>query len=198
MGVTLGYWDIRGLANPIRLLLEYTGTSYEDKHYSGLGEAPDIDRSQWTNVKEKLGLDFPNLPYLIDGERKITQSNAILRYIARKHKMCGENEDEMIRVDILENQVMDFRMGFARLCYSPDFEKLKPEYMEQLPGKLKQFSQFLGDKKWFVGKKITYVDFLVYDVLDQQRIFEPKCLDQFRNLKDFLARFEVMFTVIYA
>lgn len=28
------------------------------------------------------------LPYLIDGKTKLTQSNAILRYIARKHKMC--------------------------------------------------------------------------------------------------------------
>lgn len=28
------------------------------------------------------------LPYLVDGKNKITQSNAILRYIARKHNMC--------------------------------------------------------------------------------------------------------------
>ena len=28
------------------------------------------------------------LPYLIDGSHKITQSNAILRYIARKHNLC--------------------------------------------------------------------------------------------------------------
>lgn len=28
------------------------------------------------------------LPYLIDGAHKITQSNAILRYIARKHNLC--------------------------------------------------------------------------------------------------------------
>ena len=28
------------------------------------------------------------LPYLIDGSRKITQSNAILRYLARKHHLC--------------------------------------------------------------------------------------------------------------
>lgn len=33
----------------------------------------------------------------------------------------GETEEEIIRVDILENQVMDFRMGFAKMCYSPDF-----------------------------------------------------------------------------
>ncbi|XP_003220232.1 glutathione S-transferase 2 [Anolis carolinensis] len=192
MGVTLGYWDIRGLAHAIRLLLEYTETPFEDKQYSPGGEAPDFDISQWTSVKEKLGLDFPNLPYLIDGETKITQSNAILRYLARKHKMCGETEEEIIRMDILENQLMDFRMQLARICYSPDFEKLKPEFLEQQPGKLKQFSQFLGDRKWFAGNKITYVDFLAYDVLDVQRMFEPKCLDQFKNLKDFLDRFEAL------
>ena len=33
----------------------------------------------------------------------------------------GETEEEMIRVDILENQVMDVRLHMARICYSPDF-----------------------------------------------------------------------------
>ncbi|XP_053884148.1 glutathione S-transferase 2-like [Malaclemys terrapin pileata] len=192
MGVTLGYWDIRGLAHAIRLLLEYTDTPYEDKQYSPSGEGPDYDISQWTNEKEKLGLDFPNLPYLIDGQTKLTQSNAILRYIARKHKMAGESEEEIQRVDMLENQVMDFRLAFARICYNPDFEKLKPEYLEQLPGKLKLFSQFLGVRKWFAGEKLTYVDFLAYDILDQHRMFAPKCLDQLKNLKDFLDRFEAL------
>nr|XP_023970205.1 glutathione S-transferase 2-like [Chrysemys picta bellii] len=119
-----------------------------------LSPGPDYDTSQWTNEKEKLGLDFPNLPYLIDGQTKLTQSNAILRYVARKHKMAGESEEEIQRVDMLENQVMDFRLAFARICYSPDFEKLKPEYLEQLPGKLKLFSQFLGVRKWFAGEKV--------------------------------------------
>ncbi|XP_059686973.1 glutathione S-transferase Mu 1-like [Gavia stellata] len=148
----LGYWDIRGLAHAIRLLLEYTETPYEDKLYS-CGEAPDYDKSQWINEKEKLGLDFPNLPYFIDGTTKLTQSNAIMRYIARKHKMCGETEEEILRVDMLENQIMDFRMSLVMVCYNPDFEKLKPGYLEQLPGKLKLFSNFLGDRKWFAGEK---------------------------------------------
>ncbi|XP_033008359.1 glutathione S-transferase Mu 1-like isoform X3 [Lacerta agilis] len=191
MTMILGYWDIRGLAGAIRLLLEYTGTPYEDKQYV-FGDAPDFDASQWTNVKETLGLDFPNLPYLIDGETKITQSNAIIRYIARKHKMCGESEEEIIRMDILENQLMDVRMAFARVCYSPDFEKLKPDYLEQIPGELKLLSQFLGDRKWFAGKKITYVDFLAYDVLERLWMFQPKYFEQFPNLKDFLARFEAL------
>ncbi|XP_040854602.1 glutathione S-transferase Mu 1 isoform X1 [Ochotona curzoniae] len=208
MPMTLGYWDLRGLALPIRTLLEYTGTSYEEKHYR-MGDAPDYDRSQWLNEKFKLGLDFPNLPYLIDGTHKLTQSNAIVRYLGRKHNLCGETEEEKIRVDILENQAMDNRMQLVAVCYSPDFadpllqsvsvgadscllpqEKLKPDYLKGLPDKLTLYSQFLGKRPWFAGDKITIADFLVYDVLDQNRIFAPGCLDAFPNLKDFMARFE--------
>ncbi|XP_074971374.1 glutathione S-transferase 2 isoform X2 [Phalacrocorax aristotelis] len=159
MVVTLGYWDIRGLAHAIRLLLEYTETPYEERQYRP-GPAPDFDPSDWTNEKEKLGLDFPNLPYLIDGPTKLTQSNAILRYIARKHNMGGETEEEMLRVDMLENQIMDLRMSFVRLCYNPDF--------------------------------LTFVDFVAYDVLDQHRMFVPKCPELQGNLGRFLQRFEAL------
>nr|AAB19399.1 glutathione S-transferase subunit Yb2 [mice, liver, Peptide, 33 aa] [Mus sp.] len=32
---------------------------------------------------------------------------------------------------------------------------------------MKLYSEFLGKQPWFAGNKVTYVDFLVYDVLDQ-------------------------------
>ncbi|XP_043732202.1 glutathione S-transferase Mu 1-like isoform X8 [Cervus elaphus] len=152
MAMILGYWDIRGLAHAIRLLLEYTDSNYEEKKYT-MGDTPDYNKSQWLNEKSKLGLDFPNLPYLIDGTHKLTQSNAILRHIARKHNMCGETEEEKIRVDLLENQVMDVRLHMARICYSPDFEKLKPGYLKEIPGRMKLFSVFLGKRCWFAGNK---------------------------------------------
>uniref|UniRef100_A0A2K5C247 Glutathione S-transferase n=1 Tax=Aotus nancymaae TaxID=37293 RepID=A0A2K5C247_AOTNA len=180
--MVLGYWDIRRLAHAINLLLEFTDTSYREKRYT-CGEL---------DVKFKLDLDFPNLPYLLDGKNKITQSNAILHYIARKHNMCGETEEEKIRVDIVENQVMDFRIQLIKLCYSSDHKKLKPQYLEQLPGQLKQFSMFLGKFSWFAGEKLTYVDFLTYDIVDQNRIFEPEYLDEFPNLKAFMCCFEAL------
>lgn len=106
--------------------------------------------------KRELGFSCPlsfsfQLPYLLDGQNKITQSNAILRYIARKHNMCewgrankgdqpvcsigsgwsqesflaiwpigGDSEEEKIRVDIMENQIMDFRMQLVQICYNSD------------------------------------------------------------------------------
>uniref|UniRef100_A0A8D2MGX0 glutathione transferase n=1 Tax=Zonotrichia albicollis TaxID=44394 RepID=A0A8D2MGX0_ZONAL len=134
-------------------------------------------------IKKKLSHEQQRTaPALTDGDR--TPSNQILTT-----QDSGETEEEILRVDMLENQIMDFRMSLVMVCYNPDFEKLKPGYLEQLPGKLKLFSNFLGDRKWFAGEKLTFVDFLMFDVLDQNRIFEPKCLEPFKNLKDFVERF---------
>lgn len=66
MSMTLGYWDIRGLADSIRLLLVNNNVNFEDKRYSN----PD---DWFKKDKFNLGLDFPNLPYLIDGDVKLTQ-----------------------------------------------------------------------------------------------------------------------------
>ncbi|XP_067583274.1 glutathione S-transferase Mu 1-like isoform X3 [Pseudorca crassidens] len=104
--------------------------------------------------------------------------------------MCGETEEEKIRVDVLENQVMDVRLCMAMICYSSDFEKLKPDYLKEIPKTMKLFSDFLGKRPWFAGDKLTYVHFLAYDILDMHRTFEPRCLDEFPNLKDFTSRFE--------
>ena len=45
---TLGYWKIRGLAQPIRLVLAYAGGEWEDKQYV---LAPDVP---WPNCPEWL------------------------------------------------------------------------------------------------------------------------------------------------
>ncbi|KAK2498898.1 hypothetical protein MC885_008956 [Smutsia gigantea] len=135
MAMTLGYWDTHGLARTICPPLEYTDSNYE---------------SQW--LKEKfilgLGLDIPNLPYLIDEAYKITQSNAILYYIAVKHNLREETEDK-ISVDILENE------AWTPPISCPAFEKLKSECLEGLLQKTKPFSQFLGKRPCFAGDKIT-------------------------------------------
>lgn len=50
--------------------------------------------------------------------------------------------------------------------------------------------QVLGKRSWSAGDTLTYVDFLAYDILDLHHIFEPKCLDTFTDLKDFVVHFE--------
>jgi glutathione S-transferase len=65
--VVLSYWDIRGLAERIRLLIEYLGVAYEDRRIT--------DREEWFN-KTKPSIDDPfiNLPYLKDGDKIVSES----------------------------------------------------------------------------------------------------------------------------
>jgi len=187
----LCYWDIRGLAQPIRLLLNYTDTQFEDRMLS-CGPAPDYDKSCWYDNKFSLGFDFPNLPYYIDGDIKITQSNAILRHIARKHDLVGKTEKEKAMVDMMADQSMDFRNGWVRLCYNPDFNNVKETYLKSLPETLKRFSDFLGSKNWFAGDSLTFVDFHMYELLDQHKLLVPNCLKEFENMQSFMERFEAL------
>ena len=71
----LGYWNIRAAnrGNVNRYILKYAGVDFEDKVYdfaNNPGEWKEQD-------KQALGLDFPNLPYIIDGDFKLTESKAV-------------------------------------------------------------------------------------------------------------------------
>jgi glutathione S-transferase len=74
---TLGYWDIRAFAQPIRYLLKYAGIQFNDKRYPfGEGStAQELNsiRKYWYLEKFTLGLDFPNLPFYLDGDVKVSQ-----------------------------------------------------------------------------------------------------------------------------
>ena len=52
--------------------------------YYEMGKAPTYSWEEWLKDKYSLGLDFPNLPYFIDGDVRITETVAIHKYIAGK------------------------------------------------------------------------------------------------------------------
>ncbi|XP_052781846.1 glutathione S-transferase Mu 4-like [Mya arenaria] len=187
---TLGYWKIRGRAQPIRLLLTYAGEEFEDVQYEQ-GDAPEFSRAAWTDVKPSFNdiLDFPNLPYYIDGDVKITQSNAILKHVARKHKLDGANDTEKAHVDCMLDQAMDLRNGAVRLCYNKDYESLKEDYFKNVQPTLALFGKKLGNNDWFVGNKTTVADFPMYELLDHHLRMKADSLDAYPKLKAFLQRF---------
>jgi len=191
MTVKLAYWDIRGLAQPIRYLLEVGQVPYEERRYI-CGPAPDFDKSDWLNEKFKLGLDFPNLPYLIDGDKKIVQNLAIMRYLARKCNLDGKSEQEKIQCDVIEQHRADLRTVWGRLCYNPQFEKEKAGYLEQLPKWLKAFSDSLGSRPYFAGDRLTYVDLLVYEIMKQNVVFSKVSFADVPNLVQFIERIEAI------
>lgn len=140
--------------------------------------------------KFNLGLDFPNLPYLIDGDLKITQSLAILRYLGRKFGLIANGEKETTRVDMIEQEILDWRTKQSEFFYNSDHDNLKAAYVEALKGRIKSLSTFLGDNEWCSGGPLTYVDFLVYEWVHVNQLFYPELLTGMVNVENYQRRIE--------
>lgn len=96
-----GYWGIRGAGQVSRHLLAYCGARWKDQRYYSPEEWFDQDM-------KKLGIPCANLPYLIDGDFKLTQSSAIQKYIIRKF-----NKTELLGKSIKDTALMDMIIGVA-------------------------------------------------------------------------------------
>lgn len=187
----LAYWDIRGLAEPLRYILKYVGEEFEDIRYK-VGDAPEYNRDDWFNVKFTLGLPFPNLPYYIDDEVQITNTNAIFKYLGRKYKLDGDTAKEKVDCDVGLEVVMDLRNGFVGICYSnaEKFKENRETYVKNATAKIAALDKFLGDKSFMAGSKLTVCDFHLYEMLDQHLVFEPSILNDFPKLTEYHQRFQ--------
>ncbi|XP_040851569.1 glutathione S-transferase Mu 1-like isoform X3 [Ochotona curzoniae] len=129
MPMTLGYWDIRGLAHTVRLLLEYTDTSYEEKIYS-MGDAPDYDRSQWLSEKFKLDLDFPNEKLKPDYLKGLPDKLTLYsQFLGKRPWFAG---DKITIADFHAYDVLDGNRIFAPGCLDA-FPNLK-DFMARFEG----------------------------------------------------------------
>ena len=160
---TLGYWKIRGLGSNIRYQLAYSGVEWNGVDYEQ-GDAPDFDSSCWFDKKFTLGLDFPNLPYLIDGEFKITETLAIHKYLAEKYspELLGKDAQEKAKVNMVMGVVGDLKSAATRPCYASGE---KSEILDAMKAKLPPIIKYIGENKFLVGNDVTFVDFFFYELL---------------------------------
>jgi len=187
-----GYWAIRGLAQPIRLLLNYLHVPFTERRYV---QADNFSREDWDKEKFTLGLAFPNLPYLFDGDVKLTQSHSIITYISRRYgpHLTGANVVHQAEVEMLLGAAYDFRENLVDLCYSRNFNERIGKYKsEYLPSILKQFSTYLVSKGnvFITGTRLTLADFVLYELFDQNRLLANEVVTKDKNIIDYLTRFE--------
>ena len=180
---TVVYWDICGLQQPIRLTLALAGVEWVDVRVDCGDPSTDEYKKLWMDFKPSLEptLLFPNLPYLLDGEIAISQSNVILRYLGRKYGLMGEPASLHL-VDLVLDEMADFDKQVTARCYS-DKASLKPYCEKQLPSTLQKWARMLGDKSFLTGMAgpssdlLTVADLKFYETIRKIKIIEQELLD---------------------
>ena len=154
--VKLGYWGIRGLAQIPRLLLAYSGVEFEDVLYT--------ERGAWfDNDKKTLGLSFPNIPYLLDGDFSLTESFAIQRYIVRrwgKDELLGKDIKDNARIESILSIFNEVVGAVKGLFWNKDHETAKAGVLEKYAAKLDLLEKSLSGKEFALGY-LTLVDFII-------------------------------------
>eukprot|EP00929_Paragymnodinium_shiwhaense_P098544 TRINITY_DN60012_c0_g1_i1.p1 TRINITY_DN60012_c0_g1~~TRINITY_DN60012_c0_g1_i1.p1 ORF type:complete len:242 (-),score=54.78 TRINITY_DN60012_c0_g1_i1:899-1624(-) len=202
----LGYWQIRGLGAPCRMMCAYAGLDVKEKRY-GWGDA-----GVWFGTDKpqiSAGNPLANLPYFKDGDRCVTQSNAVLKYIARKAGVAGSTESEITDIDMLLCDSYDLRDVFVNnIAYRykgvtrtvTEYEKVKPTYLtEKAKPYFDKYDAWLKVRgaDFFAGASPTVADFHIWELIDQHEIFakdigQPSLLESMPLLKAFYARFRAL------
>ena len=187
--VKLGYWAIRGLSERLRLLLEYCGVAYTQEIYEG----PD-GRERWFNTdKPKLIEKNPaiTLPYLIDGDKVVSETDGVTVYIClkgNKPELLGRNADEQVLMATCHGVWKDFHPNYVRLVYGKyeneeAFQKALAEAIKTFEPYLKKLTGLLGEKNFLAGE-LTWVDFSVADFLQTLNLLSEEILKPFPKLHE--------------
>lgn len=196
--VTIAYWNICGLGQGIRYAMEFAGVDYVDvRLHWGPGDPGTQEyKKMWFDKKPDMesAFAFPNLPYLFDGDVALTQTNAIIKYIGRKHGLNGNASQEHM-VDMILDQVTDHDNLFTGTCYGKGLPGLK-EVMEHISPLLGRWASLLGEKSFMTGDTVTVADCRVYELLRKIKLVEAEpevgthALDSFPTLLRYIERFE--------
>lgn len=157
MPITFGYWGFKGPGEPCRLTMALAGQKWTEYN----PESPEA----WGEKKAASDQDFPNLPFLeVDGY-KITESKAILWYIAKKFRpeIVGKTIEEEGQVLQVLGVISDVRTELHKAVFSPEYKEnlTKATSEGKMPQKLALLSKFLGENTYLVGNHVTIADVFV-------------------------------------
>ena len=111
---TVGYWGIRGLGAYVRMTLEAAGKEYNDVQYS--------NGDDWfKRDKPTIKVLIPNLPYYLDGDVGISETDSIMRTVARMYKpdLLGKGTaSDQAFVENMFSFIMKWNGPMRGLCYS--------------------------------------------------------------------------------
>ncbi|XP_054285188.1 glutathione S-transferase-like [Macrosteles quadrilineatus] len=150
----LTYFNLKGICEPIRFLLEILEADYEEVR---------MEFGDWPAKKAET--PFGKVPLLeVDG-KLMHQSLAIERYLGRLAGLTGADAWEDAQIDIMADTITDFRVPIPMYMWEPN-EELKNTrkatfVKETLPFFLKKFDNIVKENGGYLAnKKLSWADIL--------------------------------------
>lgn len=197
----LVYFNVRGIVEPIRLLLALVEADYDDLRYpiraNAAGFAPDPAylRDKAIGKFQANMNSLPILQVVVDGRivAEVGQSNAILRYVARRHGVAGASPVEEAIADAVCECVRDIKQRWYKCKQKPEAQKwclggddvdAKDEFFSRdLPELLAHLEAALPPRQcsspWLVGPTTTVADIVVYHLLASPISLISGCVSSF-------------------
>jgi len=199
--IEIGYWKIRGLAAPLRMMASYSGIPFKDTEYD-YGSGPEYAGIDWFKKDKPPLLEknaLMNLPYVKDGDLVVTQSNACYLYLARKLNLHGKTVEETARTEQILFQAFELRNDLIAVAYS-DGSGVNDLLTVTVPAHYNKIENWLKQHgtPFSAGNEPTVGDFHLWEMLDQIRLWADKekkdvChLSHFPHLKAFHERFRAL------
>ena len=152
----LTYFNGRGRAELIRLILAQAGVQYEDHR---------IAKEEWGELKPRT--PYGCLPILEVEGKTLAGSIPIAVFVAQRHGLAGGNDLENAELGGLMDFLGDLAQGFMTMFFEKDEERkaaLKKKFEEEdCPRRLGQLEKRVSPGGWLYGSKITYVDLAFFN-----------------------------------
>jgi glutathione S-transferase len=95
------------------------------------------DYNDFDNLKTSGKLPFNQLPLLELDDLKLSQSNAMISFLARRGDLYGKTNEDAVRCDMLVGAVGDFNVPAMQFAFKAD----KDEASRDLENSLKKFGK---------------------------------------------------------
>lgn len=147
----IGYWGFKGRSEVVKMAATFLGFKYEEVDYK--------DPNKWFgDDKINLGIPFANLPYLIDGDAKVSETAAICDYLvlkANRPELLGTTNEEKAHIRSIQNIASDIFGDVMKLKEPRDVSQQKIANLGKegsVFDKVSNLSKYLGQKTYFTGK----------------------------------------------
>lgn len=184
---TLTYFDVRGRAEPMRMMMEDAQLEYAEKR---------IQVAEWPGLKSTFPMH--QVPIYEEGEGDeavfLFHSAVIRRYLADKLGYYGNNANERWQCEMVAESILDAQNNVGTLMWNPKFAELREAYeRDTLPPLLEKLQNHKARNNssdfFWVGNNITYADFVAWCFLDYVRALSTTTLQQFPSLYKFYTGF---------